>query len=332
MKKKYFKKIILCLFLLIASFFFAYHWLIQSPTDQLDEKNIIFTIESGTSVKEIAANLKDQGLIRSEMAFYLYVKNQNLDQNIFSGNFNLKKSMNSEEILKLITAPSKADLSFTIQEGLRIKDIDQKLSNQGLITAGEFITSIKSFDQWGKYPFLNQNSRELPLEGYIYPDTYFIDPETFTSEGLIIRALNNFQSKINNLGLENNPEKLEKTIIMASIIENEVFGKEDRQIVSGIFWKRLENNWTLGADATLLYITEDRTITAADLAIDSKYNTRKNLGLPPGPISNPSIESIEAALNPSETPYWFYLTTPDTGEVIYAKTNEEHNLNREKHL
>jgi len=119
---------------------------------------------------------------------------------------------------------------------------------------------------------------------------------------------------------------------MASIIENEVFGAENRKIVSGILWKRFENSWPLGADITLLYTKEDRKITAEDLASDSPYNTRKLQGLPPGPISNPSLESIEAAMFPKESSYWFYLTDPDNGEVIYAKSNEEHNQNRAKYL
>ena len=103
-------------------------------------------------------------------------------------------------------------------------------------------------------------------------------------------------------------------------------------MVAGLLWKRLENNWLLGADITSIYIKDDRNITASDLESDSPYNTRKNLGLPPGPVSNPSIEAINATLNPIETPYWFYLTTLDTGEVIYSETNDEHNLNRARYL
>jgi UPF0755 protein len=119
---------------------------------------------------------------------------------------------------------------------------------------------------------------------------------------------------------------------MASIIENEVFGKDNREIVSGILWKRLDSGWKLDADSTLLYITKDRKITAEDLQLDSPYNTRKNGGLPPGPICNPSVESIVAAMFPKESNYWFYLTTSDTGEVIYAETNDQQNANKAKYL
>jgi len=161
--------------------------------------------------------------------------------------------------------------------------------------------------------------------------------QTMTSEELIVKALNNFELKTANifakeLKVGETNRSFSEIMIMASIIENEVFGAQDRSIVSGIFWKRLDNNWQLGADATLLYIKDDRNISANDLALDSEYNTRKNIGLPPGPISNPSLESINAAMNPVESDYWFYLTTLDTGKVIYSVSNEEHNLNRGKYL
>jgi UPF0755 protein len=118
---------------------------------------------------------------------------------------------------------------------------------------------------------------------------------------------------------------------MASIFEDEVFGSENRKMVSGILWKRLDNNWPLGADATLLYGKKNNIITVEDLNTDSPYNTRKNQGLPPGPICSPSVSSIEAAMFPKESPYWFYLTDKD-GNVIYASSNEEHNQNRAKYL
>lgn len=330
MKKKILKKTIIGLTIAIILIAIRYCWLINTAIEPNNNDLVYFHIESGQSVKEIANNLEDKGLIKSPLAFYWYVKSKEMGPNIFAGNFPLSKSMDLNDILNKITQSNQAELSFTIQEGLRIRDIDDKLAKNGLILSGEFISAVKAFDQWDKYPFLKKNSLELPLEGYIYPDTYFLEPGNFISEQVITHALNNFQKKIEGISFQK--EKLSEAIIMASIIENEVFGPKDRKIVSGIFWKRLENNWTLGADATLLYITKDRTITATDLAIESPYNTRKNLGLPPGPISNPSIESIIAALNPTESPYWFYLTTLDTGEVIYAKTNEEHNLNRSKHL
>lgn len=281
-------------------------------------ETLTFSIEQGQSVDEIANNLKKADLISSTNLFKLYIRLKNLDQAIFAGQFSLSGEMNLSQIAQTITEEPSSEIRFTILEGQSIRDIDENLAKNNLIQAGDFIKACENYPQ--------------PLEGYLYPDTYFLHAP-FTSKELIEKALENFHNKVDPLWAEAKTSRtFNEIIIMASIIENEVFTEGDRPIVSGIFWKRLDSGWQLGADATLLYITEDRTITATDLALESPYNTRKNLGLPPTPISNPSLSSIKAALNPKESPYWFYLTTLDTGEVIYAKTNEEHNLNRAKHL
>ncbi len=328
-KKRILLKLTLSLVLLAGICFWQYNNYIYNSVDENDDTNISFQIKQGTPIKEIAANLKEKELIKSDTAFYLHTKFNNLGENILAGRFLLNKGMNIPEIIEGISDPSQAEAIITIQEGLRIRDIDQKLVDMGIIESGEFIEATKNFNGWEYYSFLDQKSLEkleTPLEGYIYPDTYFLDSIEFNPSDLIYLSLDNFERKIADIDID------EEIIIMASIIENEVFGIEDRRIVSGILWKRLESGWTIGADATLLYITDDRTITSADLEIDSPYNTRKNGGLPPGPISSPSIESIEAAANPTKSEYWFYLTTLDTGEVIYAKSNEEHNQNKVKYL
>ncbi len=314
---------------------------IYTPVDINDNGNYSFQIKKGETIREIAANLEDKELIRDKDSFYLYSRLKNIGEEVIAGRFVLNKNKNVPEIIEIILDPSMAESVITIQEGLRARDIDEKLADTGLVSPGEFLNEVKNFAGYEYYDFLEPETvshLEYPVEGYLYPDTYFLDPSDFQPHDLIYMAMDNFEKKLAEIDFEAEPSKvrdtysLKEVLTMASIIENEVFGEEDRKIVSGILWKRLENGWTLGADATLLYITEDRKITSEDLEIDSPYNTRKNKGLPPGPISNPGIESIMAAYYPVETEYWFYLTTPDTGEVIYAVTNEEHNINRDKYL
>lgn len=305
------------------------------PIDESDLSEISFTIKKGTPVKEIAQNLADAKLINSDFSFYLYTKFHSLGEDIIAGRFLLNKTMNTPEILAVIVDPSKAEFIITIQEGLTVKDIDAKLVELELIESGGFLEEVRNFNGWEYYSFLDKSTLEaldLPIEGYLYPDTYFLDPGTFEPHDLIYLAMDNFEKKWLELEANLGNRTIHEVITMASIIENEVREKEDREVVSGILWKRLDNDWALGADATLLYITDDRKLTAEELEMDSPYNTRKNKGLPPGPIGNPSIESIKAALSPKESEYWFYLTTLDTGEVIYAKTNEEHNANKAKYL
>ncbi len=313
----------------------SYNNAINTPVDITDDTNISFQVKKGETPREVGKNLEENNLINSELAFFLYVKFKGLGEEIIAGRFLLNKTMTTPEIVQTISDPTSAEFIITIQEGLTIADIDQKLVDLTLIDPEEFTTEVKNFDGWEYYPFLDKETLselEIPLEGYLYPDTYFLNPVDFQPHDLIYLTLDNFESKTEKLLPEIKNHTIHEIVTMASIIENEVFGEEDRKLVSGILWKRLESGWTLGADATLLYITQDRKITAEDLEIDSPYNTRKNLGLPPGPISNPSLESIQAAMYPTENNYWFYLTTLDTGEVIYAVTNEEHNINKAIYL
>lgn len=332
-KIKLLKPLILILLILGILVYLKYDMAVTNPVDSNDTTTISFQVKRGATVREIATNLKEKDLINSPLSFYIYTRINKLDEKILAGRFLLSKSMNIPEILSSISDPSQAEFVITIQEGLTIKDIDQKLVDLELIESGAFLSAVRQFNNWHYYPFLDSETLkklDLPLEGYLYPDTYFLEPNGFEPQDLIFLCLDNFESKIENL--QTGDKTLHDIVTMASIIENEVFGAKDRKIVSGILWKRLENGWPLGADATIIYITPDRHIDAADLAIDSPYNTRKNTGLTPGPISNPSLESLEAAANPQDSDFWFYLTTPNTGEVIYSKSNEEHNVNRAKYL
>lgn len=308
---------------------------INTPVDVTDNTEISFKIQKGTPPKVVTKNLEEEGLIPDAFSLYIHLKLNNLGENIIAGRFLLDKTMTPKEIVEVISDPANGETVLTIQEGLTIKDIDAKLVDLELTQPEEFITAIKLFNGWEYYSFLDKETLtelEIPLEGYIYPDTYFLDSIDFSPNDLIYLTLDNFEKKTEELLPEIKNHSIHEIISMASIIENEVFGFEDRKLVSGILWKRLDSGWTIGADATLLYITDDREIDAEDLVLESPYNTRKNLGLPPGPISNPSLESIQAAMYPTENEHWFYLTTLDTGEVIYANSNEEHNVNRTKYL
>lgn len=294
---------------------------VYNPLNREDKTEISILIHQGDKVKDVANELEEKNVIKSGWAFYWYARIHDLDTNIISGRFLLNPSMNVPEILSKISTPSESEAILTIQEGLTVKDIDKKLFEMGLTKNGDFITTTKKFKEFDSYKFLSKNS----LEGYIFPDTYFLEPVNFNPNDLIYKALNNFTKKTKSLKITN------EVIIIASIIEKEVRNDEDRAIVSGILWKRLNSGWKLDADATLLYTKDDKKITTADLNSDSPYNTRKFKGLPPTPICNPSIKSIEAALHPQSSSYWFYLTTED-GTAIYAKTNEEHNANKAKYL
>ncbi|MFA7663080.1 MAG: endolytic transglycosylase MltG, partial [Patescibacteria group bacterium] len=171
--------------------------------------------------------------------------------------------------------------------------------------------------------------------GYIFPDTYHITT-TATAEEIMDKALSNFGNKLTpelRAEIKAQGKTIYEIITLASIVENEVAKAEDMKIVAGIFWNRLDIGMGLQSDATINYITSGKTTrpTADDLKIDSPYNTYKYRGLPPGPIANPGIASIEAVINPTKTDYLYFLTTPDK-QTIFSKTFEEHVAAKNKYL
>lgn len=320
--------------IIVAGYFY---YTIFLPIDKSNTEEVSIMIKRGTSANQVAGILYDEGLIRDKMSFYGYVRFNKIGGEIVAGRYLLNKSMNIPKIIKEITTAASSETVITIQEGLTVNDIDDKLVEIGSIEPGDFEQAVKNFDDYSSYDFLDReviSALEFPLEGYLYPDTYYIDAVLFESDKLVLKMLDNFEAKFEDLEPFYNAQdrSMHEAITMASILQREVRTPKDYDTISGILWKRLDSNWHIGADATILYATKKKTIDYEDLEFDSPYNTRLHTGMPPGPIANPDIEHIEAALTPEESDYWYYLTTLDTGEVIYASTNDEHNVNKAKYL
>jgi len=318
----YYKVIALVvLFVLAQGYYFNY--LISSSSTTIN-----FEITTGENTSSIANRLKDLNIIQSKFLFKRFLSNRALDNKIKTGTFQIPITINLKNLSEiLIESPINAT-KIVIIEGQKISQIEDK--HQGL----DLNNCLENCNLNNLFQTLNIQQPQS-LEGFIYPDTYFLD-ESKLNSNLVEKATRNFLNKtkeldltkINKLGISNFYEVL----IIASLIEKEVINQDDRELVSGIIHKRLQNNWTLGIDAALLYEKKDNSINYQDLQKDSPYNLRKKLGIPPTPICNPSISSIKAALNPKASNYWFYLTTPKSREVIYSKTNQEHNINKAKYL
>ncbi len=314
---------------------YRYENILQTPVDAGDVTPISFVIKPGENLDIIGKSLLEKQVILDANVFKTYGKLNHLDTKILSGRFIIGRNLTIPQIFENLTKSENSQVVLTVPEGFTISDIDKKITELGLIQSGDFIKATKEFNDYGKYPFLDKQKNLTlihPLEGFLFPDTYYLNPQNFSSADLISMMLNNFQTRLGD-EIKTNPSRSWNEIItMASIIEKEVHTSKDVPIVSGILWKRLDENWMIGADATLLYLKNDREIDTQDLQEDSPYNTRKNLGLPPGPISNPGLKSIKGALHPEESPYYFYLTKAENGEVVYARTNDEHNANKYKYL
>jgi len=336
--------------LLVFLLFWLGAWFWQGiyfPKNPDSQSQAIFLIKRGEGLRDIALNLAREGLIKSKFFFELFTFVKKSHTNLLAGVYELSPAMNIPEILQKFTKGEVVKEKITIVEGWDLKDIGYYFESKGMsqtqeffeiagvpgIIASEDLLSKKDFSE--EFEFLKEKPKNISLEGYLFPDTYEIQKDESLEE-ILRKMLQNFDRKItNDLKEEISHQKktLFEVLTMASLLEREIKSIEDRQIAAGILWKRLKEGWPLQVDATLTYLTGKGSseLKKEDLAIDSLYNTYKFKGLPIGPICNPGLESIKAALYYKESPYWFYLTTPE-GETIFSKTLEEHNINRAKYL
>lgn len=307
---------------------------IYLPYQPYSEEQIVFNIEKGQGLREISANLKKAGIIKSEVLSNLFVLVRGVQSKLQAGKYILTATMNIPEIINKLSTGDTIKEKITIIEGWNLRDIGWYFENKGMFQAEElFEVAAKDFSD--EFDFLKEKPKKVSLEGYLFPDTYEITPEA-TVEDILRKMLQNFDEKITpelREEIASQGKTLFEVIILASILEKEVKTYEDRQITAGILWKRLRMGWPLQVDATLAYLTgkESLNLTKDDLKIDSPYNTYKYYGLPLGPICNPGLESIKAAIYYKENSYWFYLTTPE-GEAIFSETLEEHNIARFNYL
>lgn len=307
--------------------------------DESDETRVTLTIPAGSSTSSIAALLKQEDLIRSTRAFALYVEDQDKAAALQAGSFVLRRNMTAEEIVESLSGGVREEVSVTIPEGYTVKDIDALLTEKGLITAGELIDCANTCD-FSTFDFLpsgaNLARRGGKVEGYLYPDTYFVSAPDFHPKFFIERLMGTFRTRVVNAfadEIKTSGRSVHQIVTMASLVEEETRTDDERAVVAGILWKRMDEGIGLYVDASNRYIADKPTaaLTVADLDMDTPYNLRRYQGLPPGPIANPSVASIKAALNPEKSPYYYYLHGTD-GQIRYAVTNDEHNVNKARYL
>ncbi|MDP7247288.1 MAG: endolytic transglycosylase MltG [Candidatus Peribacteraceae bacterium] len=327
------KLLIIILFVCVGAF--AWYKLSLSPVNSNSDDRKAVKIESGMSVRSISEHLDKLELIRSKRAFMIFTKLHGVEKNLEAGKFVIRPSMNVAEIVEVLQDGRAEEMIVTIPEGFTVKDIDELLTEKGIIEGGEIIACASDCD-FETFEFLpsgqGQAKRGGRLEGYLFPETYYIDVEDFVSKFFIERMLTTFRRRVLEAfpkQFEDPKHSLHQVISMASLIEEEALSDDERSVISGILWKRFDAGMGLGVDATVRYIIDKPTgaITVADLNTNSPYNTRKFKGLPPGPIASPGEKSMRAALFPKDSEYWYYLHGND-GKIHYAKTNNEHNLNR----
>lgn len=305
-------------------------------------KNI--TIEQGLGSRKIGVLLKQEGAIDSKWAFVLFVSLKAVASDLKPGVYVWEDSVTIPELTRDLLRGGSIERVITIPEGWAISDIAEYFTENGITPHDDFLRMVGKEGMAhfrADFSVLADAPQTIGLEGYLFPDTYRIFRDA-KPEDIITKMLANFDKKI-TADLREATTRQKKTIFdivrMASLIEKEVVSDEDRATVSGILWKRLRLGIPLQVDTTVVYAkqltTDNRQpttrVTTEDTKIDSLYNTYKYYGLPPGPIANPGISAIRAAIEPQESDYLYYLSALD-GRTIFSRTLTEHNAAIAKYL
>lgn len=288
-----------------------------TAVDPNDKSSKIFLVQQGKGVRELANQLKKEGLIKDPVVFFILVKKLGLDGKIQAGDFRLSSSMTATEIAQNLTHGT-LDIWVTIPEGKRADEIADILQ-----------AKIPSYDEFWRVR-LDAN------EGYLFPDTYLI-PKDADVDMVIQIMTNNFYTKLDSIGLSKDTAQLAKIVTIASLIEREAKGNVEKPIIAGIIKNRLDDGMALQIDATIQYAKGKRDNSwwapvkqEEYKSVQSTYNTYLYPGLPPGPIANPGIDALSAAAEPADTPYVYYLHDKN-GVIRYASSYEDHLANQKKY-
>lgn len=287
------------------------------PVNSSNKEKVVFVVTKGASIREIGSDLKNKGLIKNAVIFFLYVKQSHLERTIQAGTYQLSPSQSTEEIARTLTV-GRDDTRVQIIEGVRAEEIADMLQKIFPQYSADWLVRLKE------------------NEGYLFPETYFFNKDA-TIDDIISTLKNTFDQRFaqiqNHTTLTN-----QELVIFASVIQREGHS-DDLPIISSVLHNRLEDGMPLQVDATIQYALGydpyektwwKKDLTFDDLKIASPYNTYTHTGLPPTPISNPGSDALNAAANPADTDYFYYITDKH-GVNHYAKTAAEHNANIKKY-
>lgn len=292
-----------------------------------------YNVNQGDSVEDVAQGLAQAGLIKNAWIFRL-VWGLEGGGMIQTGTYTTKSAASMHALYRVFSSsPDRTEIPITIIEGWTSKQIAGYLSER-MVHVDGFLQATRR--DWKRdYPFLSGVPSENGLEGYLFPDTYRVYEDS-DSESVIRKMLNNFNERFSEdmrRDARNQGYTIHQIVTLASIIEREVKGKQEKMMVSDIFRRRLLIGMPLQADSTINYITgkKDPQAIGSDLQIVSAYNTYTYKGLPPGPIGNPGLESMNAALHPIPNRYLYFLTD-SAGNAHFSETYEEHKNNKATYL
>lgn len=331
--------LIIILAIAVAGCFYTYNYMISASNNDGSEVNIY--VSEGDTYSTIGSILKEKNIIKNELAYKIYVK-LNKPTDLEFGEYSIKNNLSVEDVIKELKkgSNSKAEtITVTFYEGKNMRNYVSKISKSFNIDEKEIYNKLSDSSYLDsliqKYWFLTKSIKSnkiyYSLEGYLFPDTY----EFYTSasiEDVFEKMLNNTEKKLNSYKekIEKSKYSIHEIMTLASIVEQEAGNSNDRKGVSGVFYNRLEDGWPLGSDVTTYYQEKidnfSKDLTNAELDKCGNYNTRSSClsgKLPVGPICNPGIESIAAAISPKKHNFYYFVADKN-GKTYFNKTGDEH--------
>lgn len=311
------------------------NWLV--PANANDTQIVEVEIPEGTPVSTMGDILEEQGLIRSSSAFSLLVRVQGAAANLQAGVHDLSPSMTMPEIVAALQegAEEAGLLKVTVNEGLTVDQIAEVVADSTSYSAEDFLNLMSNQEFLAQlvqqYPILtdsynNPNVRYV-LEGYLFPATYDV-AQGETLESLVTQMVDKTNEVLSKYqaDIDASSYSLQDIMSIASLVEKEGQTTEDRKLIAGVFYNRLEQGMPIQSDISVLYAlgTHKEMVTYDDLEVDSPYNLYTNAGLPPGPMNSPSEDAIAAALEPTDNDYLYFYANLKTGEVFYTDNYEQH--------
>jgi len=318
------------LIIAVTAFISWYAWALQ-PLDAYSTDKIRITVATGDSSSAIARTLKEHGVVRSATAFRLHAEINGAKNNLKAGGYIVSPAQSISDIINHLVSGQTDELTVTIPPGVTLKGIREKLLEYGY--SDSEITG--ALDATYDSPLLDDKPAGASLEGYIFPETFKVDPND-RLQALFKRSFDELYARLQSDGMidkfKSRGLNLHQAMTLASIVQKEVSNPVDQRQVAQVFYKRLGMDVTLGSDVTFIYAANQLGIEPS-INLDSPYNTRKYTGLPPGPIANMNYTAIQAIADPAPGDYLYFVAgdRDDAGKTFYSRTEEEHLQNVADH-
>lgn len=314
----------MALVVLLSGFFFFGSGGSSGP--ELDKHLPVYVkIRSGMNAREIGDELQRRGVLKNKYRFWLLAKLKGYESRFMAGRYALHSGMSVDEVLEKLVQGEASEYKFVIPEGFTVTDIAKRLDEEGIVSREDFLACARDF---APYEYMDGGEEvTYRAEGFLFPATYTVETD-IDADGILKIMAETFNQHLTP-ELRRRARTMDLSVYdlvtLASLVEKEARYDEDRPIIAQVFHKRLALGMPLQSDASLQYLMDapKEDVSIADTKIDSLYNTYQNIGLPPGPVANPGLESIEAVLYPSDTDYLYFVADRE-GHNHYTYTYAEH--------